>query len=483
MLFNSLEFLIFFPIVIALYFATPHKWRWVLLLAASYYFYMCWKPEYIILIIVSTIIDYIAARGIARSPDGFHKKLYLGISMASNLGILFFFKYFTFLNESTRALFDSFNIFYGMPMYDILLPVGISFYTFQTMSYTIDVYRGTTQVENHFGKFAVFVSFFPQLVAGPIERSSNLLPQVHEKHEFDYDRIVSGLRLMLWGLFKKIVIADRAAAVVNLVFNNPDEYEGFQTILATFLFAFQIYCDFSGYSDIAIGTARVMGYDLMLNFRRPYFAKDIKDFWSRWHISLSTWFRDYVYIPLGGNRVSKPRRYFNLFITFMVSGIWHGANWTFLVWGALHGIFQIIAIAKDKLLERLPTMRNASKLGRVSHMGNVLITFILVCIGWVFFRANNITDAFAIFSSFAAISKAQLGLYIFGPYVVEDLIIALAFIALLLILEWLMECKDVLNEWFPKQKRVFRWSMYLMFCFFILAFGKFDKTEFIYFAF
>lgn len=483
MLFNSLEFLIFFPIVIALYYAVPSKWRWLLLLAASYYFYMCWKPEYIVLIVASTIIDFFSAKGIAKSNKSLQKKLYLSLSMASNLGLLFFFKYFSFLNENARALFDSFNIFYGVPMYDILLPVGISFYTFQTMSYTIDVYRGTTQVENHFGKFAVFVSFFPQLVAGPIERSSHLLPQVHEQHKFSYNSMVSGLRLMLWGYFKKTVIADRSASVVNLVYNNPDDYQGFQTILATVLFAFQIYCDFSGYSDIAIGTARVMGYDLMVNFRRPYFAKDIKDFWSRWHISLSTWFRDYVYIPLGGNRVSKSRRYFNLFITFIVSGIWHGANWTFVVWGALHGIFQIIAIAKDKLLSKLPAISSSVKLGTASHMFNVLVTFILVCIGWVFFRANNIGDAFTILSSFPAISKAQIGLFIFGANVVEDLVIALAFIALLLVVEWLMERIDVLNEWFPRQQSWLRWSFYLLFCFFIFAFGKFDKTEFIYFAF
>lgn len=479
MLFNSLDFLVFFPIVIALYYALPQKWRWILLLVASYYFYMCWKAEYIFLIVISTVIDYFAARGIAQASTAIKKKLFLAVSLASNLGILFFFKYFNFVNENLRAVFDSVNVFYGVPMFDILLPVGISFYTFQTMSYTIDVYRGTTQVENHFGKFAVFVSFFPQLVAGPIERSSHLLPQVHQHHKFDYDRIVSGLRLMLWGFFKKIVVADRAAAVVNSVYNNPNDYEGFQTILATVLFAFQIYCDFSGYSDIAIGTARIMGFDLMINFRRPYFAKDIKDFWGRWHISLSTWFRDYVYIPLGGNRVSEPRRYFNLFVTFLVSGIWHGANFTFMAWGALHGIYQIIEILKDKVTKGVTITKNNPFLNAF----NIALTFVLVCIGWVFFRANNITDAFAILKSFTAVSSGQIGLYIFGTLLVEDLVIALSFIFVLVIIEWLQEKRDVLDGWLPKQHTVVRWSLYLCFALIILVFGKFDKTEFIYFAF
>lgn len=479
MLFNSLEFLIFFPLVIAAYYAIASKWRWILLLAASYYFYMCWKPEYIVLILASTVIDYFSAKGIARSADKLHKKLYLSLSMATNLGILFFFKYFSFLNENARAVFDSLNIFYGVPMYDILLPVGISFYTFQTMSYTIDVYRGTTKVEHHFGKFAVFVSFFPQLVAGPIERSSHLLPQVHEEHKFSYNNLVSGLRMMLWGFFKKTVVADRSATIVNEVFNNPGEYEGLQTILATFLFAFQIYCDFSGYSDIAIGSARVMGYDLMINFRRPYFAKNLKDFWSRWHISLSTWFRDYVYIPLGGNRVSEPRRYFNLFITFLVSGIWHGANWTFMVWGALHGIYQIIESLKKQYFKGL----SFSKLGIAARPLQVLLTFTLVCIAWVFFRANNLGEAMSILTSFAHISKTQFGLYIFGSNLAEDMIISLTFIFIMLIIELFMERKDVLNDWIPKQTTPTRWAFYVSLTLIILAFGKFDKTEFIYFAF
>lgn len=479
MLFNSIDFLIFFPIVIALYYSIPQKRRWMLLLAASYYFYMCWKPEYIILIIASTIIDYFSAKGIANTTDKFKKKLYLGLSLSSNLGILFFFKYFGFVNENMRALFDSVNIFYGVPMYDILLPVGISFYTFQTMSYTIDVYKGTTQVENHFGKFAVFVSFFPQLVAGPIERSSHLLPQVSHEHQFDYDRIVSGLRLMLWGFFKKIVVADNASTIVDLVYNNPGDHKGFQTLIATFLFTFQIYCDFSGYSDIAIGTAKVMGYDLMVNFRRPYFAKSIKEFWGRWHISLSTWFRDYVYIPLGGNRVSEPRRYFNLLVTFLVSGIWHGANWTFMVWGGLHWFYQMLEIGKQKLFPS----KGPARFPLISNTIQILITFTFVSIGWVFFRANNVNDAITIFKSFAEVSRDQLSIWTFGYANLDDLVIAFAFIGVLLTIELMKERVDLINDWLPKQHQLVRWSVYLSFVLIIAVFGKFNKNEFIYFAF
>ncbi len=350
MLFNSLQFLIFFPIVVSIFFLLPQKRRWILLLIASYYFYMCWKVEYIVLIIASTLIDYFVAKKMADLKEKVKRKKWLLISLLSNLGILFGFKYFNFVNANVQALFDNFNIFYGVPAFDVLLPVGISFYTFQTLSYTIDVYNGKTPVQNHLGIFAVYVSFFPQLVAGPIERSRHLLPQFYVEHKFSYDRIKYGLQQMLWGFFKKVVIADRLAIVVDGVYNNLDDYSGISLLIATIFFAFQIYCDFSGYSDIAIGSARVMGFELIDNFKRPYFSKSISEFWRRWHISLSTWFRDYLYIPLGGNRVVKWRWYYNLFITFLVSGFWHGANWTFLVWGGLHGAYLIIAIADVKSL-------------------------------------------------------------------------------------------------------------------------------------
>lgn len=331
MLFNSLEFIIFFPIVVALYFALNPKYRWILLLIASYYFYMCWNYKYIILIAASTIIDYIAGICIYHTRKKYLKTLFLLTSLMTNLGLLFFFKYFNFFGDSFNYVFEKFNIFYRVPAYHFLLPVGISFYTFQTLSYTIDIYKEGHKPEYHFGKFALFVSFFPQLVAGPIERSTNLLPQFHKNFTFDYNRIKSGIVQMCWGFFKKVVIADRLAEYVNAVYNNASDYQGLPLIIATVFFAFQIYCDFSGYSDIAIGSAKILGYDLMQNFRRPYLAVNIQDFWRRWHISLSTWFRDYVYIPLGGSRVKKLRWHFNLFITFLISGLWHGAEWTFII--------------------------------------------------------------------------------------------------------------------------------------------------------
>ena len=320
MLFNSLHFLIFFPIVIVIYFCIPHKYRWILLLFASYYFYMSWKAEYVILILISTIIDYFVAIKISREDNEKMRKIYLLLSIITNIGLLISFKYLNFISSSVSEFLQLFSIQFSPIILDVLLPVGISFYTFQTLSYTIDVYRRRIKPERHFGIFAVYVSFFPQLVAGPIERGKNLLPQFLEKHYFDYIRVTNGLKLMLWGFFKKIVIADRLAVVVNAVYNNPTEFTGAPLILATVFFAFQIYCDFSGYSDIAIGTAQVMGYNLMDNFKRPYFAGSISEFWQRWHISLSTWFRDYLYIPLGGSRVSIPRWYFNLIIIFIVSG-------------------------------------------------------------------------------------------------------------------------------------------------------------------
>ena len=351
MLFNSLEFIIFFPIVVAAYFALKPKYRWILLLLASYYFYMAWNYKYIVLILISTTIDYFAGINIHRSNNPRTRKALLLVSLVANLGLLFFFKYFNFFGDSINYLFDKINIFYNIPAYHYLLPVGISFYTFQTMSYTIDIYNGKQEPERHFGRFALFVSFFPQLVAGPIERSVNLLPQFRKHYDFDYERVKNGILLMVWGFFKKVVIADRLAEYVNMVYNHPHDFGGLHNMIATFFFSFQIYCDFSGYSDIAIGSAMIMGYTLMTNFRRPYFSMSIREFWQRWHISLSTWFRDYVYIPLGGNRVVKWRWYYNLFITFLVSGLWHGAEWTFVIWGALHGFYLIFAIWTTKLRE------------------------------------------------------------------------------------------------------------------------------------
>lgn len=336
MLFNSWQFGIFLPIVFGLYWALPQKHRWALLFLASYWFYMSWNVKYVVLILFTTIISYFAAILLERFRSrNAIKKLILFLTLLACLGVLFVFKYFNFFSESLAFMAGKIGLQLHPMTLKLLLPVGISFYTFQTLSYVIDVYRGSVRAEKHFGIYATFISFFPQLVAGPIERTSNLLPQIKGEHVFDYDQAMYGARLMLWGFFKKLVIADNLALFADKVFNDVYSYTGFSLLLATFFFTIQIYCDFSGYSDIARGAAKLFGIELMENFKSPYFASSIHEFWSRWHISLSTWFRDYVYIPLGGNRVSKIRHNINLLITFLVSGLWHGANWTFVIWGAV----------------------------------------------------------------------------------------------------------------------------------------------------
>ncbi len=333
MLFNTVHFAIFFIIVTLLYFAVPHKYRWLLLLLSSCYFYMCFIPVYILILGFTIVVDYFA--GIFLEIKNTAKRKYFLIaSLIANIGVLAVFKYYNFINENLTIILHGTGFHNPIPYLSILLPIGLSFHTFQAMSYTIEIYRGNLKAERHFGIYALYVMFYPQLVAGPIERPQNLIHQFYEKHIFDYQRITDGLKLMAWGLFKKVVIADRLAILVNQVYDNPTNYKGLPLIFATIFFSFQIFCDFSGYSDMAIGAAKVMGFKLMTNFNRPYSSKSISEFWKRWHISLSTWFRDYLYISFGGNRVSIPRWYFNLFFVFLVSGLWHGAKWTFVIWGA-----------------------------------------------------------------------------------------------------------------------------------------------------
>jgi len=400
MLFNSLHFLIFYPVVTLVYFLLPTvRFRNILLLIASYYFYMQYKPEYGLLMLLSTAIDYFAALGMSQTSKKPVKRLWLALSLMGNLGMLFFFKYFNFFNMNVARVLSLFNVSYQPLSIDVLLPIGISFYTFQTLSYTIDVYRGDMQPERDFFDFALYVSFFPQLVAGPIERSTNLLHQLKIHHGFDADRVASGLRLMVYGFFKKVVIADRLAVIVDTVYNNPTQHSGVAYFIATFAFAFQIYCDFSGYSDIAIGCARVMGVDLMKNFERPYFSKSVTEFWRRWHISLSTWFRDYLYIPLGGSKKGYFRTLLNLFIIFVVSGLWHGASWTFVIWGALNGIAivieRIFGIGKrmknDTAGEKKPL--SLRFLRGVANIVPMVLTFAFTCFTWVFFRARTVSEA------------------------------------------------------------------------------------------
>ncbi len=403
---------------------------------------MSWKAEYAVLIMISTIIDYFAALHMSRTKKKTTRKGLLLLSLCVNLGLLFAFKYFNFFSESARVFLQSFGMQFSPLMLNVLLPVGISFYTFQTLGYTIDVYNKKIKPEKHFGVFAVYVSFFPQLVAGPIERAKNLMPQFYKKHKFNYMRITNGLKLMLWGFFKKVVIADRLALVVNTVYADPYGYSGIPLIVATVFFAFQIYCDFSGYSDIAIGAAQVMGYNLMDNFKRPYFAKTISEFWKRWHISLSTWFRDYLYIPLGGNRVKVPRWYFNLFITFVISGLWHGANWTFLAWGAIHGIYLIISIITKKWRAYLHSITGLTKIPWMHNMLKRAIIFALVCIGWIFFRADTIAEGWYVLTHlFSGLTLDFTGLNIGLGW--EGLIIAFASIIFLEFVHTIQEHRSI----------------------------------------
>ncbi len=390
--FNSIEFLIFYPIVLLLNYIIPLKFRWIALLAFSYYFYMSWNPSLIFLILFTTLVSWICSLIIEKTDKQAVKKLCITVTLLICLGVLFFFKYYNFLANSFSALLTLF----GTPNTDftlnLILPVGISFYTFQTLSYAIDVYRGDVKTERHFGYYALFVVFFPQLVAGPIERPDNLIPQLKAEHKWNNEDSLAGFKRMLVGFFKKVVVADLLATYVNVIYNDVENATGLGVIIASIMFAVQIYCDFSGYTDIAIGCARVMGYKLMQNFDRPYCARSIKEFWNRWHISLSSWFRDYLFFPLGGSRCAQWKRYRNIMIVFLVSGLWHGADWTFVIWGALHGAYQIIGYmtmnARKKMFEKFGWAWDSKWHG----MLQTAITFVLADFAWIFFRANNTAE-------------------------------------------------------------------------------------------
>lgn len=405
MLFNSVQFLIFFPIVcfiilFSTYVIKRNIVNQILLLAASLYFYMCWNPVYIVLILISVGITYASGLFIENKTAKV-KKIILLVSLISNLGILFFFKYANFIADSIYYLF---HVNHADNTFNILLPVGISFYTFQALGYSIDVYRGTIKAERNFITYALFVTFFPQLVAGPIERSLNLLPQFKVNYRFNYNRVTDGLKLAAWGMFKKVVVADTLAIYVNAVFSNTTSFNSVTICCAVFFFAFQILCDFSGYSDIAIGCAKILGFDLMQNFRSPYLAHSITDFWRRWHISLSTWFKDYVYIPLGGNRTSPIKHYRNLMVTFLLSGLWHGAAWHFVFWGFLHGIYQVVETARKSTRKGVENTI-APKQNYALSVLKTLFTFCLVCIAWIFFRANSIQESFFVISKIIALPQ------------------------------------------------------------------------------
>lgn len=488
MLFNSLQFLIFFIVVTSSYFALPHKYRWILLLASSCYFYMAFVPVYILILGFTIVIDYFAGIFLEKKQDK-EKKWYLIASLIANIGVLAIFKYYNFLNDNLTFLIHGTGYQNPIPYLSILLPIGLSFHTFQAMSYTIEVYRGNQKAERNFGIYALYVMFYPQLVAGPIERPQNLVHQFYEKHYFDYQRVADGLKLMVWGLFKKIVIADRIAVIVDSVYDNPYQYDGLSLILATVLFSFQIFCDFSGYSDMAIGAAKIMGFKLMKNFDRPYHSKSIHEFWGRWHISLSTWFRDYLYIALGGNRVSIPRWYLNLFIVFIISGLWHGANWTFIIWGALHGFYLVFGIISKNLRLKITEVIGLIKYPVLNNALQVLITFVLVTIAWVFFRADSVSTAVYIiehsitglFRDFSDIvNKIPVDVYL-GESKFQFLIAILAILSMELI--HVLQNRYSINVWISTKPPIIRWGIYFVFCLAIYYLAIFDNRQFIYFQF
>jgi alginate O-acetyltransferase complex protein AlgI len=483
MLFNSLEFAIFFPVVALIYFLLPQRLRTLHLLISSCIFYMAFIPAYILILAVTIVIDYFAGIWIERS-EGPRRKRLLIVSIVATCLVLGIFKYFHFFADNFVGMVGLFGWQLTGPTIDIILPIGLSFHTFQSLSYVIEVYRRQQKAETNFVTYATFVMFFPQLVAGPIERPQNLLHQFHEQHHFEYERVVSGLKRMAWGFFKKLVIADRLALYVNDVYAAPQNFTGLQLTIATVFFAYQIYCDFSGYSDIAVGSARVLGFRLMENFNRPYASRSISEFWTRWHISLSSWFRDYVYIPLGGNRVAKPRHYINLLLTFSISGLWHGANWTYVLWGTLNGIYLIVGQAKGSWRERFARWSagtaGAATLQRASQALAIVTTFTLVCVGWVFFRAKSLSDAWYILGhigtdwDFSRIGTEQ--------FLLRQMPLALGAIVLLEAAQYLHSRRSLALR-FSRLPMPLRWSTYLSLVLGVVMFGVYRSSQFIYFQF
>ena len=500
MLFNSFGYAVFLPIIFLLHWITPRKWRWALLLAASCFFYATWGPEYIVVLLLTIVISYYAAlymeraekqRG--RSANGKKNrgaspsaKTVLVLSIIFCAGLLFFFKYLNFFSENVAALLQRFSIPMQPFTLRLALPIGISFYLFQTISYLVDVYKGKIPAERHFGIYAVYISFFPKVMQGPIERGESLLPQLHKPRRFHYGQASYGIKLMAWGFFKKLVLADGLSIYVSQVYDNLPSYTGFSLMLATFFYAIQLYCDFSGYTDIALGSAGILGIRLSPNFRSPYFASSIKDFWGRWHISLSSWLRDYIYIPLGGSRVGRIRHALNIMITFLVSGLWHGASWNYVLWGGIHGALQIIEgfFPWNKKSSRFQTDR---RLHAMLCIVTVPATFLLVCFAWIFFRAATLQDAFYVIRNmFTGIGSPytyihdcalQLGLTFRN----------LVFHCLPLIPLFLFDLASLKTDviaLISRQRFFIRWPVYILLLLVILLFSeKGVTTEFIYMQF
>jgi len=475
MVYNSIIFFVFFIIVYSLYLWLDCKWQNRMLLVASYVFYGAWDWRFLSLIFISTGIDFFCGLKIFQANMKAEKKFFLIMSMTSNLLILGYFKYANFFLGNFIHLFQVFGLNISWQSLKIILPVGISFYTFQSMSYSIDIYRGELKPTKKFFDFALFVAFFPQLVAGPIERAKRLLPQLTQVREVTPERFTLGVRLILWGLFKKVVVADGLALYVNTIYNNVSFHSSLTFLVATFFFAFQIYCDFSGYSNIAIGLAQMLGIDLMENFKNPYLASNIRDFWRRWHISLSTWLRDYLYIPLGGNSAtSRLSTYRNVMITMLLGGLWHGANWTFVFWGALHGTY---IIATQMIQERFKNLKKESQNSySIPKVCNILFTFSLVLVTWVFFRANHLSDAFYIIKS---IFTAPIDFFMASWTVVTQGFLCIIFV---LLMEFRVR-KRTYNDVLYFKSPIIQWALSYILIFGILLFGVETGDQFIYFQF
>jgi alginate O-acetyltransferase complex protein AlgI len=500
MIFNSYVFILFFVAVVSLYFSIPHKYRWIPLLGASYYFYMCWKPEYVIILAGATLVDYWIAPVMAKTSTPIVRKRFLILSLFLNVGVLFLFKYFNFFGESLEALLSRFNIMVNMPSFRLLLPVGISYYTFKKISYIVDVYRGHREPETHLGKFALYVSFFPELAAGPIDRSGDLLPQFHQHHHLEYERVINGLKLIVWGMFKKVVVADRLAVFVDQVYNRPFDYQGISLAAATLFFSIRIYADFSGYTDMAIGIGQVMGFRLADNFNRPYFAKSITEFWRRWHISFTTWLRDYLFLPIAyavSRKIKTPALWHikgeswayvtGTMVTMLLCGLWHGAGWTFVVWGGLHGLYLVISFATRKTRKKLRKKFIKPFLKKPYRFLRVLFTFSVVSFLWVFFRANSLSDAAYIASrifnprDWAAftLEKEWLKTTILMGHSKQEFLIAVLAVVFMLLVHAIQQ-HEGMRRMLSQKPLILRWALYILLTLAVMNLGQVKEIPFIY---
>jgi len=487
MLFNSLSFLIFFPTVTLLYFWIPHRYRWFFLLGASCIFYMAFIPIYILVLALTIAIDYTAGLLIEKT-EGRRKKVFLVISILSTCGVLFVFKYFNFFNSNLAQIAEFFHWNYPIETLNLILPIGLSFHTFQSLSYVIEVYRGNYKAEHHFGIYSLYVMFYPQLVAGPIERPGNLIPQFYEEHIYDDQRVMNGLKLMVWGFFKKVVIADKVAIIVERVYNDPTQFTGIPLIAGALFFGIQVYCDFSGYSDIAIGAAQVMGFRLRDNFNRPFHSTSMTEFWRRWHMSLMSWFRDYVYIPLGGNRVGKWSWYYNIFFTFTLSGLWHGAGWGYVLWGSLNGCYLIFSDWTKNLRKKGIQGIRLDRFPKFHHGLQIAFTFLLFCFTLIIFRSKSLSDAFYVITHLGAglgssegIKMSMRTLYDLGMDRYQ-LIFALIPIVIMELVERVEPLRNM-RQMFSSKPILFRWAMYYLIILFLIFFGEYNDQAFIYFQF